>query len=55
MKKILLICLMNILDFILHDKEYKANFNYLSFLILALIFLQVSSMSYTSTDYKFIS
>lgn len=30
---------MNILDFILHDKEYKTNYNYLPFLILVSIII----------------
>lgn len=34
MKKLILTWFMNILDFILHDKDYKTNFNYLTFLNL---------------------
>lgn len=30
---------MDILDFILHDKEYKTNYNSLNFLILATIII----------------
>jgi len=34
MKKFILTWFMNILDLILHDKEYKTNSNYLTFLNL---------------------
>lgn len=47
--------LMNILDFILHDKEYQTNFNYLTFINLGSVFFHVSKMSCLSTEDKLIS
>lgn len=55
MKKLILTWFMNILDFILHDKDYKTNFNYLTFLNLGSVFLHVSKMSCPSIEDKLIS
>lgn len=54
MKKLILTWFMNILDFILHDKEYKTNFNYLTFLNLGSVFLHVSKMPCPSIEVKLI-